>query len=590
MALSGSVVTTSCEGRSVTLKWTATQSIDNNTSTIAWSLVGSGSAGGYVQVSEVRIKIDGTEVYYRDKDKHTNCYVDTVVCNGKTILKHKSDGTKSFTISVEAGIYEYAINCSGSGNFTLNTIARATVPAVSPTSVNMGSNITISMPRASSSFTHTLTYKCVNATGTIGTGLGTSKTWTVPLALANQIPKATSGTCTITCKTYNGSTLIGTKTVTFKAVVPSSIVPSISGIATSDTTGNFVKYGGYVQNKSKVKIGVTAAGAYSSTITAYKIVANGVTYTANNSTTEVLKTIGTNTISVTVTDSRGRTAKSSVTIDVIAYKSPTITTLKAVRCNADGTDNEEGDYFRATIEASITALNDINAKSFALQYKEPSTYSWTTVATYTDSYSISESVIAEANKDKTYDVQLVATDDFATTTKVIELASAYTLIDFNKSGKGISFGRVSEADGFDCDLETRFRQAVRSDADVIANMGGTNQVSLTGLNESIQGKITSISSGLENSFTGNIAVHDVGEHRDLQVYLIAGKALSAGTWYDVYTFSRKPLSTCRAVVVANTNTFIPVVVELQSTGLLRIYPRVAMAKGNDIRFTLSFAT
>ena len=85
-------------------------------------------------------------------------------------------------------------------------------------------------------------------------------------------------------------------------------------------------------------------------------------------------------------------------------------------------------------------------------------------------------------------------------------------------------------------------------------------------------------------------MHDMGEHRDLQVYLTAGKALSAGTWYGVYTFSKKPLSTCRAIVVANTNTYIPVVVELQSTGLLRIYPRAAMAKGNDIRFTLSFAT
>ena len=94
----------------------------------------------------------------------------------------------------------------------------------------------------------------------------------------------------------------------------------------------------------------------------------------------------------------------------------------------------------------------------------------------------------------------------------------------------------------------------------------------------------------QSSFTGNIAVHDTGKHRDLQCYLIAGKALSAGTWYNVYTFPTKPLSTCRAIVVANTNTYTPVVVELQSTGLLRIYPRVAMPINTDIRFTLSFAT
>lgn len=528
MALSGSVTTTSAEGRSVTLKWTATQSIENNTSKISWELVGSGSASGYVQVSEIRIKINGSEAYYRNSTYHTNCYVGTKLCSGTTTIVHASDGTKSFGISVEAGIFQYTINCSGSGNFTLNTIARATQPTVSASSVNMGSSITISMPRASSSFTHTLTYKFVNATGTIGIGLGTSKVWTVPLDFANQVPKATSGTCTITCKTYNGSTLIGSKTVTFTAKVPTNIVPSITNVATSDPTGNLAKYGDYVQNKSQVKIDVTASGASGSTITAYKIVANGNTYTANNSTTEALKTSGTNTISITVTDSRGRTATSSATISVLEYKSPTISTLKAVRCNADGTDNEEGDHFKATIEAAITALNDVNAKSFVLQYKDQAAYSWITAATFTDSYSISEVVIAAANKDLTFDVQLVATDDFTTTIKAIELSSAYTLIDFNKSGKGIAFGRVSESDGFDCDLETRFRQGVRSDSDVIANLGGTNQISLASISPTLISNVADIIT-FNSGFSSTLAYVAIsGKTVQLTIRVQTASAISAG--------------------------------------------------------------
>lgn len=124
----------------------------------------------------------------------------------------------------------------------------------------------------------------------------------------------------------------------------------------------------------------------------------------------------------------------------------------------------------------------------------------------------------------------------------------------------------------------------------IANMKvniskGDNSISLDDLFPTMQ-----IITAFQNSFGGNITAHDTGKHRDLQCYLIAGKALSATTWYNVCTFSTKPLSTCRAIVVANTNTYTPVVVELQSTGLLRIYPRVAMAKNTDIRFTLSFAT
>lgn len=133
--------------------------------------------------------------------------------------------------------------------------------------------------------------------------------------------------------------------------------------------------------------------------------------------------------------------------------------------------------------------------------------------------------------------------------------------------------------------ENIYGKNIYSTGDVIANFGETNQIALSSLIPK-----TAVITAFQNSFGGNITAHDTGKHRDLQCYLIAGKALSAATWYNVCTFPNKPLSTCRAIVVANTNTYTPVVVELQSTGLLRIYPRVAMAKNTDIRFTLSFAT
>lgn len=79
MALSGSVTTGEYSQRSVTLSWTATQDIANNKSTIKWTLKGSGSYSGWVRVSEVRIKIDGSQVFYRDSSHHTDAY------NGKAI-------------------------------------------------------------------------------------------------------------------------------------------------------------------------------------------------------------------------------------------------------------------------------------------------------------------------------------------------------------------------------------------------------------------------------------------------------------------------------------------------------------------------
>lgn len=456
MALSGSVVTTAKEGRSVTLNWTATQNIEKNTSTISWKLVGSGSYTGYVAVYGIKININGSQVYYRDSNTRTNCYIDTVLCSGTTTIAHNSDGTKTFAISVDAAIYTTAFGCTGSGSFTLNQIPRASTPTVSASSVDMGNSITISIARASSSFTHTLTYTFGKTSGTIGTGIATSKSWTVPLDLANQVPSSTSGTCTITCKTYNGSTLIGTKTVTFTAKVPASVVPTISTVATSDPSGKLSKYGGYVQNYSKVKADVTASGSYSSTIKAYSIVMNGTTYTTNGSTSGVLKTSGTNTIKATVTDSRGRTATKSVTISVLAYTNPTISSLTVTRCDADGTANEDGAYMKAVFKASITPLNNINGKSIVLKYKDSTSSTWNEAATYSE-YSIDTSNIISADVDYSYNVMLTVADDFSSASNTKDLGTAFTLMDFNASGKGIAFGKVSEKDAFECNLDAEFK-------------------------------------------------------------------------------------------------------------------------------------
>lgn len=49
MAKSGSITTNEKEGRSITLSWSlSSQDVANNTSTIAWTLKGSGSGSGWV--------------------------------------------------------------------------------------------------------------------------------------------------------------------------------------------------------------------------------------------------------------------------------------------------------------------------------------------------------------------------------------------------------------------------------------------------------------------------------------------------------------------------------------------------------------
>lgn len=137
MALSGKVETStytpsnSSNTWKVALNWTATQNVIANTTTIYWNIaVVTTSSTGYVVVSEIRAKINGEEVYYRDHNNHTNGYNGTKIASGSTTISHGSDGKKSVDMSIEAGIYQWAINKSGSNTFTLDQIDRS-APSVS---------------------------------------------------------------------------------------------------------------------------------------------------------------------------------------------------------------------------------------------------------------------------------------------------------------------------------------------------------------------------------------------------------------------------------------------------------------------------
>lgn len=112
-------------------------------------------------------------------------------------------------------------NIDVSGNLTLTTIPRAS--SITATDANIESATTININRASSSFTHTITYSFSNLTGTIATKTTeTSLGWIIPSSFYSKIPNSKTGIVTLTCTTYSGNTSIGNKTTTFTISVPTS--------------------------------------------------------------------------------------------------------------------------------------------------------------------------------------------------------------------------------------------------------------------------------------------------------------------------------------------------------------------------------
>lgn len=384
MASSGSITTNASQGRSLTLSWSlSSQSVADNYSNISWKLKGDGSASGWVMAGGFKAVINGTTVYSTSTDSRIQLYNGTTVASGTLKINHNSDGTKSFSLSCEAGIYSYAVNCTASGTHTLTTIPRAS--SVSASSVTMGNATTISISRASSSFTHTLTYKFGNTSGTITTKTSsTSVSWTPTVSLANQIPSAVSGKCTITCTTYNGSTSIGSKTCTLTLTVPSSVVPTIGSLTATRVDGDVPSnWGIYVQSKSKATIKIaSASGSYGSTISSYSISGGGYSGTSSSLTTGFLNASGTITFTAKVTDSRGRTSASkTVSISVVAYAQPKFNSYLTQRCLSSGTLDDEGTYAKATVSYSYASCSSKNVLTRSICYKKSTDTEWTNANT-----------------------------------------------------------------------------------------------------------------------------------------------------------------------------------------------------------------
>ena len=263
---------------------------------------------------------------------------------------------------------------------TVNYDEAVSSPSLSATSADMGSSITVYTNRQSTGATHTLTYSFGNTSGTIGTNIGDSTTWTVPMALAYEIPNATSCLVTITCDTYYGGVLTGSRTCTLTATLPSWVTPYISDITPQDSETTVQQaVGAYVRGLSKPSVTITAMGRYMSTITAYRATLDGVTYTSASFTaSKYLSLAGVMTLTVTVTDSRGRTFTDTRSLSILDYSFPSIRLFAADRCNEAGTEAQrDSSYVRYSFRGAISSLNNANATEYYIYYKLSTASTWT---------------------------------------------------------------------------------------------------------------------------------------------------------------------------------------------------------------------
>ena len=514
-----SIYSSTNKGWRLRLDWSITgQSIADNKSTLSLDLwVYDGT--GYSQNES-----SGEAYYIIQGEKRWNPYnyssTGWYKLGSKTItVSHNADGTKSIALTAEwdCGFDSSYTprHLSLSETVTLPTIPRASTATTSGST--LGETLTITIKRASSSFTHKLYYTCGSVKDKlIAENVGTSYSWNAPpLSLAQQAPNAETVALTLTVKTYNGSTYVGAWSTPVKLAVPSTVVPSLS-VAISDPTGVSNTYGGYVQLRSKVKVDITASGAQGSTIKSYSIKVDGIYATTSASgTTDYLPGSGELAVSCAVTDSRGRTTTKTQSITVLAYSKPAITAISAARCNADGTANRAGTYGKVTFSGAITSLTAKNTAAYAVQYREVGAVDWTTAGRpAAGNYDPADiSAVFAADKSKRYEVRVVATDAFESIGSTLrDLPAAYALYHLAKHLLSVGLGRLCDkANALQVGLDAYFDRNVQIDgtltlgdglsAPLPVESGGTGVATLDELRQALGIKDYIIEQGISGNWT-----------------------------------------------------------------------------------------
>lgn len=614
MATSGTIQKAIRTGYRLQIAWSITQNVANNTSSVTAKVQLVSTGASYTINSSASksgsLTINGTKYTFSFTAALSGNQTKTIYTKTVTIA-HNADGTKTCAFSATAGIDvtlsgTFYGDITASGNGVFDTIPRATTPTVSASSVNMGASITINMPRAASAFDHTLTYKFGSATGTIGSGLGTSKAWTVPLSLASEIPNGTSGTVTITCKTYNGSTLIGTKTVTFKANVPASVVPTISSVAVADTNANYAaQFGSLVQGKSKAKFTITAAGAYGSTIKSYKTVIEGKTYTGASPTTAVLTGSGNVTAKITVTDSRGRTATVDKTFNRIAYSAPIIATLDASRADAEGVENYEGTHGKITLSFTIAVADNKNTSSYKLEYRLKTATAWTLLESGSG-FAQYKQITTDSifSIDSAYDIRLTVTDYFGSVTRTVELPTAFTLMDFHRGGRSLAFGKVAELEeGVEFALPAFFSHAETPSSVKYLDSGqDLNDIMDAGfyaipnttvagnlLNKPWEGTATgSLMVIMEGNTNQRLQIMHKGNREDSAIYERCIYQGTWGEWQVVHSGQQKVLWSGGYYMTATHTINLSEKVSQQKSGIVLVFSRYSGGQAQNYHFNHFF--
>lgn len=417
-----------------------------------------GSWSGNINVAGESKSISGTISYPTYVDAGGFLFLDSRTFD----VSHDGDGSKTAHISASISSSDFTPSyASADGYETLTTIPRASDIAVSNT--DLGQNVPIVIGKKADSFTSTLTYTIGSLSGIIVDKTSLSNyPWVMTSTLINQIKNAypNSGSYTkggieakVTCKTYNGTTLIGSKEASFKLYIVDK--PTISGATRAELNTNISALTTNVlRHASQNKFTITATAPTGASISSYRVrngtqdsgvsASNVITLNDVQDYYEEGDTLKTKFI-ITCVDSRGNESDSyPVVCDFINYIPVSINKTDVTLKRSTGTSNDCKLYATGNFyNGKFGSINNVITFKYRYKLKTSSTWgNWTTISvTYTDNvFKINNQTISGTfDYKENYDFELMATDKIGDTDDYSTVfATSVAIAKYHKNGADFS--------------------------------------------------------------------------------------------------------------------------------------------------------
>lgn len=375
------------------------------------------------------------------------------------------------------GSVEYAAGSQYTNNadvvlYAVWKVASATLNIVSDVTIGTsGGAGTASWTKASESHRYKLSFSIVvegqgasYETSYISAG-SSSSSFTIPASWLNTLTKNADAVGTCTLHTYDGTTLIGSTQKSFNIIVAAAVKPNVSTVTATPHSDNNVVNGWniVVQGYSYLTIAASASAGYGASIVNVAITGSGINKNSTDlsGNTSVITVSGSITYTVVVTDSRGRKAQKTVSVQSYEYSSPVISDLRAVRCMQNGTASDiEGNYIKAISTFSVSSVNSKNSiTAKKIDYKLHTATSWTTVTTSPTSGSWT-SVFGSTDTTKSYDVRCSITDKVGNTSSLIIVVPPIVGFAIGLNNDRARFGGPVEKAGLQVDWNAEFNGVI----------------------------------------------------------------------------------------------------------------------------------